>query len=311
MQKRQQQAIEDMEKELAGEQPEFRAAIPEFAPAQSRKRPSSPSGEVSSSKRPLERPRPPPEFSGKDIADLDTFDAACRAYFEATEVTKASHMIRVAATYLTGNPRMAWSRKRPDQSSMTWDEFIVYLKSLIADPANALANASKRLKDIRLAKGQKVRDFREQIEQLERDVPEQTKEVREAWTFLNSLSPELRREVLREQKTITSRDQVSASAQRFEEIAEMEARRKPEDREEKPSKPRDTPASGKQQAGKTQARSASSGTGKSKTPKTLVCFNCGKKGHKADECRSAPKAKSEDNESKKDSKDSKKGKPKS
>src|SRR5204863_2100964 len=136
------------------------------------------------------------------------------AYFEATVVTEASHKIRVAATYLTGNPRMAWSRKRPDQSSMTWDKFIVYLKSLIADPANALANASKRLKDIRLAKGQKVRNFRKQIEQLERDVPEQTKEVREAWTFLNSLSPELRREVLREQNTITSRDQVSASAQR-------------------------------------------------------------------------------------------------
>jgi hypothetical protein len=233
MQKRQQQAIEDMEKELAGEEPAFRATIPEFAPGQSRKRLASPSAKESSSKRPLERPRPPPEFSGKDIADLDTFDAACRAYLEATEVTKASHMIRVAATYLTGNPRMAWSRKRPDQSSMTWDKFIVYLKSLIADPANALANASKRLKDIRLAKGQKVRNFRKQIEQLERDVPEQTKEVREAWTFLNSLSPELRREVLREQKTITSRDQVSASAQRFEEIAEMEARRKPEDKEEK------------------------------------------------------------------------------
>jgi len=119
MQKRQQQAIEDMEKELAGEEPAFRATIPELAPAQSRKRHVSPSAEESTSKRPLERPRPPPEFSGKDIADLDTFDAACRAYFEATEVTKASHMIRVAATYLTGNLRMAWSRKRPDQSSIT------------------------------------------------------------------------------------------------------------------------------------------------------------------------------------------------
>src|SRR5947207_13196704 len=67
MQKRQQQAIEDMEKELAGEEPAFRATIPEFAPGQSRKRLASPSAKETSSKRPLERPRPPPEFSGKDI----------------------------------------------------------------------------------------------------------------------------------------------------------------------------------------------------------------------------------------------------
>ena len=84
--------------------------------------------------------------------------------------------------------------------------FTVYLKGLLADPANTMANASKRLKDIKLAKGQKVRDFREQMDQLERDILEQTKEVREAWSFFNSLSPDLRREVLREQKTITSRD---------------------------------------------------------------------------------------------------------
>ena len=157
---------------MAGEEPAFRAEIPDAMLARGQKRHASPSAEESAQKRPMKRPKPPPEFSGKDIADLDTFDAACRAYFEATEVTKASHQIRVAATYLTGHPRMAWARKQPDQSSMTWETFIVYLKSLIADPANALANASKRLKDIRLAKGQKVRDFREQIEQLERDIPE-------------------------------------------------------------------------------------------------------------------------------------------
>ena len=191
----------------------------------------------------------------------------------------------------------------------TWETFIVYLKSLIADPANALANASKRLKDIRLTKGQKVREFREQIEQLERDIPEQTKEERQAWSLLNSLTPELRREVLREQKTITSRDQVSASAQRFEEIAEMEARRKPEDKEEKSSKPKDTQATSRRGAGKRQAKSASSTSGKSKASKSLICFNCNKPGHKADECRSLPKAsKPEDKKNKKNSKKSKKDK---
>jgi hypothetical protein len=63
---------------------------------------------------------------------------------------------------------------------ITRDKFIVYLKGLLADPANAMANASKRLKDIRLAKGQKVRDFRETIEQLKRIILDQTKKKRGA-----------------------------------------------------------------------------------------------------------------------------------
>jgi Ty3 transposon capsid-like protein/zinc knuckle protein len=314
MEKRRQQAIADMERELAGEEPAFRATIPDSMPASGQKRPASPSAEESASKRVMERVRKPGVFSGKDIAELDTFDASFRIYFEAIGVKNATQQIQMAAAHLTDNPMKAWSRKRPDISQMTWDKFITYLKSLLADPANALANASKRLKDIRLAKGQKVRDFREQIEQLERDVPEQTKEVREAWSFLNSLSPDLRREVLREQKTITSRDQVSASAQRFEELAEMEARKKPDDKDEKPSKSKDSPANTKQGSGKKQAKGGSASTDKSKTSKTLTCFNCGKKGHKADECRSAPKEKSDDKDDKKESKDSKeskKGKPKS
>jgi hypothetical protein len=310
-QRRQQQAIEDMERELAGEEPAFRATIPDFTLAQGQKRPASPSMEDAPRRRPSNCPKTPPTFSGKDIAELDTFDVAFRAYFEATGLKKTPEQIQLAATYLTDNPQKAWARKRPDLSSMTWDKFIVYLKSLLADPANAMANASKRLKDIRLAKGQKVRDFREAIEQLERDIPEQTKEVRDAWSFLNSLSPDLRREVLREQKTITSRDQISASAQRFEELAEMEARRKPEEKEKESSnsKPKDTPASGKRGAGKGRAKGSSSSTDKSKASKSLECFNCGKLGHKAAECRSAPKA-AKPEEKEKD-KESKKAKPKS
>jgi hypothetical protein len=88
---------------------------------------------------------------------------------------------------------------------MTWDDFTTYLKSLIADPANALAYASLRLKEARQKRGQSVRDLVEYIEQLERDIPEQSKQQREAWHLLNSLHPEIRREVMRENKEITSR----------------------------------------------------------------------------------------------------------
>ena len=299
LEKRQLEAIGEMEKELAGEEPAFRATITDLTLAQGQKRPASPSWEDGPRRRPVNRPKTPPTFSGKDIAELDTFDVAFRAYFKVLGLTKVSEQIITAATYLTDNPQKAWDRKDLDPSSMTWDEFIVYLKSLLADPANAMANASQRLKDIKLAKGQKVRDFRETIEQLERDIPEWTKEERDAWSFLNSLSPDLRREVLREQKEITSRDQVSASAQRFEELAEQEARKDSKGE----SKSKDTPASGRRFGGKKSAQRTPSSNDKTKTSEPLKCFNCGKIGHKQAECRSPPKAaKPEDKEQSKKSK---------
>jgi hypothetical protein len=88
---------------------------------------------------------------------------------------------------------------------MTWDDFTIYLKNLIADPANALTYASLRLKEARQKRGQSVRDLVEYIEQLKRDIPEQSKQQREAWHLLNNLHPEIRREVIRENKEITSR----------------------------------------------------------------------------------------------------------
>jgi hypothetical protein len=162
------------------EDSDIRTTITDFTPAKGQKRPASPSAEDAPRRRPANRPKTPPTFSGKDIEEFDTFDVAFKAYFEATGLTKTSEQIRLAATYLIDNPQKAWARKKPDLSSMTWDEFVVYLKNLLADPANAMANASQRLKDIKLAKGQKVRDFREAIEQLERDIPEWTKEERDA-----------------------------------------------------------------------------------------------------------------------------------
>jgi hypothetical protein len=52
------------------------------------------------------------------------------------------------------------------------------------------------------------------VKELEEDWPTLTFKEDKAWRLLNSLRPELRREVLRENKVITSREQVVASAQR-------------------------------------------------------------------------------------------------
>jgi hypothetical protein len=105
--KRQREAIEEMERELAGEEPAFRTTITDFTPAQIQKRPVSPPAEDAPRRRPTNRPKTSPTFSGKDIAELDTFNVVFKAYFEATGLTKTSEEIRLAATYLTDNPQKA------------------------------------------------------------------------------------------------------------------------------------------------------------------------------------------------------------
>ena len=102
--KRRQQVIEQMERKLAGEKPAFRAEIPDFTLAHGQKRPASPSAEEPFQKRPTDRPKAPSIFSGKDIAELDTFEVSFRAYFDATGVTNITRKIQLAATYLTDNP---------------------------------------------------------------------------------------------------------------------------------------------------------------------------------------------------------------
>jgi hypothetical protein len=132
-----------------------------------------------------------------------------KAYFEATGLHNAQEQIRFAVTYLESNPQKAWfRRKKPEPPIITWDDFTIYLKNLIADPTNALTHVSLRLKEARQKRGQSVRDLIEYIEQLERDILEQSKQQREAWHLLNNLHPEIRREVMRENKKITSRGQV-------------------------------------------------------------------------------------------------------
>jgi hypothetical protein len=282
LEKRQQEEIDAMEKELAGDDPTFRAEIAGVTPTQGHKRAVSSTAEKQPLRPTFNKPRAPPTFAGKDIAELDKFDLAFKAYFEVGGPYTAPEQIKLAATFLDGNPQKSWARRpKPESPTMSWDDFIKYLKSLIADPANALAYASLRLKEARQKKGQSVRELVEYIEQLERDIPEQTKQEREAWYLLNSLHPEIRREVMRENKEITSREQVIAAAQRQEELAEQQSKREPKTE----AKAKETPTPNKRRTGGKQASRTPNPSPKGKGGEGVKCYNCGKFGHKQDECR--------------------------
>ncbi len=159
---------------------------------------------------------------------------------------------------------------------------------MIVDPANRMAYASLQLKDIKQRKGQSVREFVSYIEGLERDIPvDWTERERKAWFLLNSLLPDLRKEVMKENKSITSREQVIAAAQRHEELA------KQQDTSETQAKL----AGHKHTARATQRFKGSKGSDGTErasssanvSNKDIVCYNCGRKGHKQSECRSPKK----------------------
>lgn len=85
-------------------------------------------------------------------------------------------------------------------------------------------------------------------------------EEQRAWVLLNGLRPVIRTGVLRENKTITSRAQVLAAAQRQEELLNETEKRG---------------------AGKTPAESVRDA---SRSDKTRTCYKCGKEGHIVRNC---------------------------
>jgi rubrerythrin len=171
------------------------------------------------SERPRKRLRAktPPTFTGKNLRELHEYDAAWKIFLEASDEESEPEQIRLAATFLREIAQGAWSRSvaRP----ATWEGYIKFLRSTVADPANRMAIASLRLKELKQGETQSVRDLVNYVEELEEDLPVLTPEEDKAWRLLNSLKSELRREVLRENKAITSREQVVASAQRQEELS--------------------------------------------------------------------------------------------
>ena len=128
--------------------------------------------------------------------------------------------IELAATHLRGNALSIWVSK--EAKPETWDVFLTWAKSLVADPANRMADASLRLKNLVQRENQSVRDIATTVEELEEDLLALSPGEERAWRMLNALRPEIRREVLRENRTITSREQVIVAAQRQEELLKLE-----------------------------------------------------------------------------------------
>jgi Zinc knuckle len=278
--KRRREAIEDAEKELNGE-PFLGLNDIEGLPTRGKRAATSCGNE--STPRYL-RPSSPPTYSGKDLKEMENFAAGYRTYFDADlsgACDSDANRIRLAASSLKGKALLNWDNRTEEPE--TYNDFIDWCRNLVSDPENRKNHAFQRLKTIQQRERQSVRELATVIESLERDIPPLSQEEIKAWTLLNALKPETRREVLKENKTITSRDQVIAAAQRQEELARDES-----------TAYKTQESSGRSRAQSSRGRNTRKNRTESVTPRRAVpdrsasrsgkCFNCGKPGHKAAEC---------------------------
>jgi len=254
--RRRRSRITALRAELAGEAPE--------SEIESHKRGLSiSSSTVSQTKRVHIRAKEPTIYEGKSLREYREYAATCETYFTAVGGEKPER-IELAATYLRGNALSIWVVKndKPD----TWEGFLTWAKSLVADPANRMADASLRLKNLVQKDTQSVREVATMVEELEEDLLTLTPSEERAWRMLNVLRPEIRREVLRENKVITSREQVIVAAQRQEELLKQERGARLSQSKEQGTSVRDVHE------------------GRDQRPEERTCYKCQKPGHIAKNC---------------------------
>ena len=171
-----------------------------------------------------------PTFHGKSQKELQTFNVGWKNIFRGREDASTEawiDRINLAGQRLRGNAAMSWNRNK--EVYTTWDQFVRFLRTTLADPAVRMAEALQTLYRKQQKEHQKVHELLAEIEALEEDIPEMTEEVRKAWILLLAVKPEIRTRILSEHKEVTSREQVLASAARHEQALALEATTKARD----------------------------------------------------------------------------------
>jgi hypothetical protein len=303
--KRQEEGILQMERELSGVDPGFYANIDGVPPPSTgHKRRLSINAEPAPNRRP--RPKEPPTYAGMNLQELHKYEAEWEIYLEAYEDAFQSdaERVRQAATYLVDHAASEWIRRktRGEPPIKTWFEFIKWCGDIVA-PENRMMNASYRLKKAEQRPNQSVREFVRYIEHLERDLPKETRGDVLGRIVLDGLREDLRAEVIKDIKNPTSREEVVSTAQRHEEIMRNRTAKKAPTRaheeamrnrttKQTPTRTHDESrqSANRSNANRSTASNAqpSSGTGK-KDKSHVMCYNCGRKGHIANECRKPKK----------------------
>jgi hypothetical protein len=237
-----------------------------------------------------------PKFSGKDLKDLQRFDTGWKNIWRGRSTASADHWdarTRLAGQRLTGDAAFHWSRH--EEVCTSWESFIDFLRGTVVDPEVQLAENLQILARKEQGPDQKVNTLYQEALELLDTIPERTHEEWKAWTFLLMLRPLIRSRLLREKHEVRNISSVLASALRHEQAIQLEERSTP--RNPRPTGSSYAPSGASQKRPRYERREEKQSSDiQSTTEKKTVtidtrpeCFNCGKRGHKRAECRSAPK----------------------
>ena len=122
-----------------------------------------------------------------------------------------SQWITFAVTYLKEGPQDFWGHWT--ETLKTWEDYVIWLQCQLADPANHMTYASLKLKNSQQRKEQTIHNFASYLNELNDDLSEMTHEEWRAWELLNDLQFEIQCEIMRENKTIMSWEQVITAEQ--------------------------------------------------------------------------------------------------
>lgn len=268
------------------------------------------------------RPAAPESFDGSSYDGLEDWLMSAELYFEAinkdlADADDGTQAIKTAATWLGGDARKAYVRSRPQIA--TWADFVVFLRGVVKDPQTRVYEATRALLYTKQRSTQTARQYLHDLEHAEAEVvaARLTPEEQASYRFLQGLRGDIRAAIMAEPAEVrATRDSLLSAAVRHEARmgigSEAKGKDKPKE-DNRSSKGGDRSSTPKPSARRTQnSRTNSTGNrarsgGQPPRPPTEtfkkvrheestkveqrpppICYNCGKVGHKADVCRSAP-----------------------